>query len=140
MRDGDAAALVAGRDDEFHRWIRAPSPEPAPIAVIELGGEVAGWVDRDHDADRTWLDAHECNVGYHVFATARGQGVASGAVRLLLSLLADEGRYRTATFLIDAENEASLRVACAIGARERRRFDLDGRPMVLLACEVPSLR
>ena len=51
------------------------SPDPRPTAVIEVDGRASvGWVDHDHDDAHTWLDADECNVGYHVFAAHRGRG------------------------------------------------------------------
>jgi RimJ/RimL family protein N-acetyltransferase len=125
--------LIAGRDPEFHRWMGEGSPDPQPTAVIEVDGEVIGWVDHDHDPTRSWLEPHQCNVGYHVLAGHRGRGFARRAVLLLLDGIAQEGLYREATFLIDAENEASLLVARAAGAREVRRFDVDGRVQVLLA-------
>jgi RimJ/RimL family protein N-acetyltransferase len=143
-REGDAALLIAGRDAEFHRFMGEGSPEPRPRAVIEVGAEVIGWVDYDRDEIRSWLAPDECNVGYHVFAPHRGRGLASRAVRLLLDLVAEEGRFRFATFLIDADNEASLRVARAVGAVERRVFPDavpepgggPSRPQVLLAVEL----
>ena len=71
VRAGDAEVLVAGRDDEFHRWMGDGSPDPKPTAIIEVDGEVVGWVDHDHDDTRTWLAPDECNVGYHLFAPHR---------------------------------------------------------------------
>ena len=136
-RDGDAAALIAGRDDEFHRWLGAGSPEPRPTAVIEVSDEVAGWVDHDAHDQHAWLTPGQCNIGYHVFAAHRGKGVATRAVRLFLDLLRAEGACTEATFLVDVENGASLRVAVAAGAVERDRFpNADGREQVLLAVSV----
>lgn len=136
VRAGDAELLIAGRDDEFHRWMGDGSPDPRPTAVIELAGDVVGWIDHDHD-DRPWLTDGQCNVGYHVHAPYRRRGTATRAVRLLLRLLAQGERFTEATFLIDAENEASLRVARAVGALERERFpNADERPQVLLVTRI----
>jgi RimJ/RimL family protein N-acetyltransferase len=133
MREGDAASLIARRDEEFHRWLGAGSPDPCPTAVIELDGAVVGWVDHDRGADHPWLTPGHCNVGYHVFAEHRRTGVATRAVRLLLDLLREEAACTEATFLVDAENEPSLHVARAVGAAERDRFpNADGRVQVLL--------
>jgi RimJ/RimL family protein N-acetyltransferase len=135
MQDGDAAVLIAGRDAEFHRFMGEGSPDPGPTAIIEVDGDVVGWVD--HDDSRTWLGSHECNVGYHVFAVRRGQGIAQRAVRLLLELLASEGTYSVATFLIDADNQPSLHVAAGVGATERwRRVEPDGRTNVFLSVPI----
>ena len=111
----------------------AGSDDPQPTAVIEVDGETVGWVDHDdHDA-HAWLTPNQCNIGYHVFTAHRGRGYASSAMRLLLRELAAEERFEEATFLIDAENEASLRVAAAVGAAERDRWpNADGRPQVFL--------
>jgi RimJ/RimL family protein N-acetyltransferase len=133
MRPGDAERLVAGRDDEFHRWMGAGSPEPQPSAVIEVDGDLAGWVDHDPPGARDWLEADACNVGYHVFASHRRRGIATRAVRLFLEVMATSAPGARATFLIDAENDASLAVARAVGAVEVRRFaNAEGREQVLL--------
>jgi RimJ/RimL family protein N-acetyltransferase len=92
----------------------------------------------DHDTEpRAWLTPNQCNVGYHVFADHRRRGIATRAVRLLLELLRDETPFDEATFLVDAENEGSIRVARAVGAAERDRFpNAEGRPQVLLGVEL----
>jgi RimJ/RimL family protein N-acetyltransferase len=142
MGPGDAEVLVAGRDDEFHRWLGLGSPDPQPTAVIEVEGPdgpaVVGWVDHDPPGVRDWLGPGECNIGYHVFAPHRGRGIARRAVGLLLELLRGDPACTEASFLVDAENVASLRVAYAVGAEERRRFVLDVRPQVLLRVRLLS--
>ena len=137
QREGDAQVLIGGRDDEFHRWFGAGSPDPRPTAVIEVAGEVVGWADHDDHRQHGWLAPGQCNLGYYVFPSHRGRGVAARAVRLLLELLRDDAACTEATFLVDAENEASLRVARAVGATERDRFpNAEGRPQVLLLIDV----
>jgi RimJ/RimL family protein N-acetyltransferase len=123
QRPGDAAAIVAGRDEVFHRFMGDGDPDPKPVAVIEVGGAVVGWVDHD---DRDWLEPHECNVGYHVVPDHRGRGYASRAVQLLLHHLALEGRYTVATLLIDRENARSHALARRNGYSQVP--DLDGHP------------
>ena len=100
-------------------------------------GEVVGWVDHEGHETHEWLLPGQCNVGYHVFAPHRGRGIASAAVRLLLERLRADDEVREAAFLVDAENEPSLRVALAVGATERERFaNAAGRPQVLLVVAV----
>ena len=95
-------------------------------------------MDHDDLSDHAWLTPSQCNIGYHVFATHRGRRVATRAVRLLLQRLAVEARFTEATFLIDAENTPSLRVATAVGAVERDRWvNTDGRLQVFLTVSVP---
>jgi RimJ/RimL family protein N-acetyltransferase len=120
----DTATLIAGRDDEFHRWLGPGSDAPAPSACIAVGGDVVGWVD--YDVDRAWLEPGEVNVGYNVFATHRGRGLASRAVQLLMHHLATAGEHHTATLLIHPDNARSL--ALARRTRFTRCGDLDGNP------------
>jgi RimJ/RimL family protein N-acetyltransferase len=121
---GEAAILVTGRDDVFHRFLGDGDPDPSPTACIVVEGEIVGWVD--YDVERPWLEPGEVNVGYNVFAAHRGKGYASRAVELLLVHLADDTAHTVATLLIDPHNERSLALArrCAF----TRVGDLDGNP------------
>ena len=110
---GEQVTLIAGRDDEFHRWMGDGDPEPEPTGCIVVAGSVVGWVD--YDVDRSWLEPGEVNIGYAVFASHRGNGYASRAVELLLSRLATDTAHTVATLLIDKENERSLVVAARTG-------------------------
>jgi len=105
----DVAALVAGRDVEFHRFIGEGAAQPAPSACIVAGDQVVGWID--YDTDRGWLVAHEVNVGYNVFARFRGRGYGTRALQLLMHHLAVRTEYRMASVLIDPANSASLSLA-----------------------------
>lgn len=98
----------------MERWLGRGSATPSPTVVIELDGTVVGWVDADTEPE--WLGTGEVNIGYAVFAAHRGHGHAAAAVRLLLDALS-AGRVRRALFVIDRRNQASLRVAAAVGAR-----------------------
>jgi RimJ/RimL family protein N-acetyltransferase len=129
--------LIAGRDAEFHRFMGPGSPDPRPTAVIEVAGEVVGWVDHEGEDAHEWLLPGQRNVGYHVFAPHRRRGIATRAVRLVLELLRADHGVREAAFLVDAENEPSLGVAQAVGAIEREQVaNPSGRPQVLLTVTV----
>jgi RimJ/RimL family protein N-acetyltransferase len=121
---GDAARLIAGRDEEFHRWLGPGATEPNPVACIWVGDELAGWVDYDDDHD--WLEPGEVNVGYHLFPAARGKGHASRAVALLLEHLARDTDHTAATLLIHPENARSLALAGRLGFA--RTGEVDGQP------------
>ena len=54
------------------------------------------------------------NIGYSVFAEARGNGYASRAVQLLLEHLAAHTTFTTAHLLIDPANTRSLAVAARV--------------------------
>jgi RimJ/RimL family protein N-acetyltransferase len=120
---GDAELLVAGRDEEFHRWLGAGDPSPRPTACIVVDDEIVGWVD--YETGLPWLLPGEVNVGYSVFSPHRGNGYATRAVKLLLGHLAAAGEYHTAALVIAPDNVRSLAVA------ERAGFvadaDVDGR-------------
>lgn len=113
----DVPILVAGRDEEFHRWMGPGAEKPDPTAVIVVGGEVVGWVD--FDSGHEWLGPGEVNVGYSLAPAHRGGGYATRAVELLVQHLAEETPHATATLSIDARNTRSLAVAARAGFVER---------------------
>src|SRR5207253_10488757 len=109
----DTARLIAGRDNEWQRWLGPGTDDPRPTACIVVAEEVVGWVD--FDADRRWLSSDEVNVGYNVFAPYRSHGYATRALALLIRHLAQATSFRTATLLIHPDNAASLAVAAKSG-------------------------
>jgi RimJ/RimL family protein N-acetyltransferase len=112
-RDGDAQLLVAGRDDEFFRWLGPGAETPSPTACIWVDEELIGWVD--YDLERDWLQPGEVNVGYYLFPAARGRGYASRAIELLLGHLRRDTQHTVATLVIDPANDRSLALARRLG-------------------------
>jgi L-amino acid N-acyltransferase YncA len=110
---GDGERLVAGGDDEWHRWLGPGDDQPSPTACIVVAGEVVGWVDADPDAAHVRTGA--VNVGYNVFPRSRRNGYAARAVELLIRHLRERTSFHTAILSIDAGNEASLAVATRTG-------------------------
>lgn len=120
---GDAASLIAGRDEEWSRWLGPGSPEPCPTACILVGSKIVGWVD--YDNNQLWLKPHEVNVGYNVFADCRRNGYATRGVRLLLDFLRAHSEADRAYLDINAQNVASLGVARSVGALACERTSYD---------------
>jgi len=118
---GDGEGLIAGRDEEFRRWLGVGSDDPRPTACIEVSGEVVGWID--YDAESAWLEQSAVNIGYALFAGARGKGYATRAMALLLGELAAHTDLEAATVLIDPQNVRSLAVARRSGFVERGEID-----------------
>jgi RimJ/RimL family protein N-acetyltransferase len=112
---GDVELLVAGRDEEFFRWFGTGATGPRPVACVWVDDRLVGWVDYDLDPEHDWLRPGEVNVGYYLFATARGKGYASRAVELLLEHLGRDTEHTVATLLIHPENERSLALARRLG-------------------------
>jgi RimJ/RimL family protein N-acetyltransferase len=113
LRPGDAQLLVAGRDEEFFKWLGPGAESPSPVACIWVAGELVGWVD--YDLEHDWLGPGAVNVGYYLFPGARGKGYASRAVELLLLHLSRNTEHTVATLAIQPENARSIRLAHRLG-------------------------
>jgi RimJ/RimL family protein N-acetyltransferase len=118
---GDAELLVAGRDEEFFRWLGPGAEKPSPVACVWADGDLVGWVD--YDLDHEWLEPGEVNVGYYLFPDARGKGYASRAVELLLHYLSRHTRHSVATLVIHPENTRSLELARRLGFVQRGEME-----------------
>lgn len=119
--DGDAQLLVAGRDEEFFKWLGPGADTPSPAACVWVGAELAGWVD--YDLEHDWLRPGEVNVGYYLFPEARGKGYASRAVELLLQHLSHHTEHEVATLVIHPENIRSLRLAHRLGFVQKSELE-----------------
>jgi len=60
----------------------------------------------------------EANISYTIWPGHRGKGYAARAARLVVDFIRDHTGAREVHVLVDPGNEASLRVARAIGAGE----------------------
>ena len=123
---GDADLLLAGRDEEFFRWLGPGATNPNPVACIWVDDQLVGWVDFDLDSARDWLQPGEVNVGYYLFPSARGKGYASRAVELLLEHVRRDTSHSVATLLIHPENHRSLALARRLGFV--RTGEVNGEP------------
>lgn len=118
---GDGQSLIEGRDGQFFRWIGPGAQTPNPVACVWARDELIGWVD--YDVDHDWLKTGQVNVGYYLFAPARGHGFASRAVVLLLEHLRRDTAYTTATLMIHPDNSRSLALAARLGFVEQDKID-----------------
>ncbi len=123
FRAADRAALVAGRDEEFHRFLPDASADPQPLACICVSGTIVGWIDYDHDDDRHWLRADQVNVGYNVFPAHRGRRSAMRALRLINEFLLAHEPPLHPTLLIDPRNKPSLATAALAGFEDAGEVD-----------------
>jgi RimJ/RimL family protein N-acetyltransferase len=76
----------------------------------------------DVDLANPHVPSGNANISYSAHPAHRGQGYVSRAVRLAIDFLRDHTAARTAHVLVDERNEASLRVARAVGAIETERM------------------
>ena len=128
----DAAAHLAGEDDEIVRWLgqgERSTPETVGAWIErnlrswELGGPVfafavrerttgtlVGHVDANVGLDQDGVGPGEANVSYSLHARARGRGYATRAVELVCSFLRDR-EAAAAVIRAEPDNPASLAVA-----------------------------
>jgi ribosomal protein S18 acetylase RimI-like enzyme len=126
----DVELLVAGRDEEFFKWFGPGAQGPRPVACVWVEDRLVGWVDYDLDPDHDWLRPGEVNVGYCLFAAARGRGYASRAVALLLEHLRLDTEHTVATLVIHPENARSLALARRLGFVQKG--EVKGEPFFAL--------
>jgi RimJ/RimL family protein N-acetyltransferase len=127
--EDDVEAMIAPLNEgEIARWTRVPSPyqrehaeefvarmnaarrlgEELALAIVSVpGGELLGSMS----VRVTSWEHHRGELGYLVFAHARGKGVASRAVRLLARYSFDRLGLRRIGILAAVDNAASQRVA-----------------------------
>ena len=137
MGEADLEQLVAAlQDPEIPRFTTIPHPYGAEEARhwqrmadsgLETGTDLPTLiVDADGDRLLGAVGIHglspetgRCSAGYWVAADARGQGVATRALRLLCGFALESMRVARIELWIDPQNIASLRVAERVGfARE----------------------
>jgi len=132
-REGDVPALVeACQDPEIPRWTVVPTPytendgrafvagqterlsrsEAAPFAVVGADGQ--GFLG---SVEVTLLDRRSGRgeIGYWIAATARRQGVALRAVRLISAWAFEDLELERLELLVEPENGPSQGVAEAAG-------------------------
>jgi RimJ/RimL family protein N-acetyltransferase len=132
-RESWAAMTPDERLAHARQWIDSnetdPRTGPKWSFTIDVGGRYCGYVDCDLANDG--VPHGEANISYSSHPAERGKGYVSRGVRLILRFLAEHTGARTASIGVDARNEASLRVARAVGAVEvGRHIDKLGDPMV----------
>ncbi|WP_246081614.1 NUDIX hydrolase [Nocardioides litoris] len=122
-RDSDVAAAEAGHDELIARWlgegtpVGRPDDEPGVVAfVVEHDGQVVGSVVLQRE------DGDSAGVRWALYAGHRHRGYATRATRVVVDW-ALTGREQGGLGLsrvharVDADNEASLRVATRSGLR-----------------------
>ena len=100
----------------FVRSNRATRPPCWRVAMTSGGGGSVPATSTPARPPASWS-----NIGYSVFPAHRSKGYASEALRLLVHRLRADGRLRSATMEVDAQNLASLRVAEKVGFEEVAR-------------------
>jgi RimJ/RimL family protein N-acetyltransferase len=132
---GDVDAITAAvQDPAIPRFTRIPSPYARDDAVAWVGAATAGWqrgdqagfviVDRATEALVGGIGVHQLDaragppfVGYWVDAAARGRGVATRAVRLVVGWALGPVGLTELTAWVYADNEVSPRVLERVGFR-----------------------
>ncbi len=131
-RDEDIEPAIAGHDEEIARWFGFPAVTPSYEQhrravenwrkwydegrtrvnfVVEHDGDVVGSVEVRNVGNGTG------SLSWTLYAGHRGQGYATRAVRLLVDYAIDALGLQRVEAEVDADNEASLRVATRSGLR-----------------------
>jgi RimJ/RimL family protein N-acetyltransferase len=103
----------------FERAIAANATGPKWSFGVHAGGTLVGHVDCD--LANPHVPHGEANISYTIWPDHRGKGHAARAARLVVTFVAEHTGAREVHVLVDPANDASLRVARAIGAVEVAR-------------------
>ena len=137
LAEADLPALVkAVQDPEIPRWTRVPSPygedearewlgtqarmrdggEGLDLMIIDRSGALLGGIG----IPRLDQEERSCELGYWLASAARGRGVMTRAVRLLVGWILENLPIDRIAILVAPENVPSRRVA------ERAGFTFEG--------------
>ncbi|HEV2308887.1 MAG TPA: GNAT family N-acetyltransferase [Acidimicrobiia bacterium] len=133
LTDVDAITLAV-QDPAIARFTRIPAPYGRADAVAWVGAATSAWrrgdeagfviVERDSDTLLGGIGVHQLRgtdghpfVGYWVAAPARGQGVATGALRLVVGWAFGTLGLERLTAWVYTDNPVSPRVLEAVGFR-----------------------
>lgn len=128
------AITAAVQDPAIPRFTRIPSPYRRADAVTWVGAAASAWrrgaeagfviVERDTEVVLGGIGVHQLGgtdgppfVGYWVAATARGQGIATRALRLVVAWAFGRLGLEQLTAWVYADNPVSPRVLEAVGFR-----------------------
>ena len=129
LAQADAAAHLAGEDEEMAKWLNGGRGTPATVqAAIDKYGEqwrtggprrAFGVFDGSSDQLIGFIEANleilgnpaEVNVAYGIFAAWRGRGLAGRAIDLVAEYLLTATEARGIVLQIAPENVRSIRVA-----------------------------
>lgn len=139
--DEDVTAIVAAcQDPEIPRWTSVPSPYTEADARAFLMGapNVHTFAVVDEATDELLgsvgfqvIEHSRATFGYWVAKEARGRGVATRALRLLVRHAVREHGLARLQLIVEPENVASIRVAESVGfqreAQLQSYIELHGR-------------
>jgi RimJ/RimL family protein N-acetyltransferase len=117
----DVEAQLVGQDSEIVKWMDWDEPTLENVTEM-IAASAHSWNANDGRCDfgianfaDPLLEKHQVNVGYAVFASWRGAGVATRTVKLLSDWIEHSETIRQPVLKIDTENVASIRVAQRCG-------------------------
>ena len=129
LTQSDAAAHLAGEDEEMAKWLSGGRSTPATVkAAIDKFAEqwrtggpcrAFGVFDCSNDQLIGFVEANlellgspaEVNVSYGIFSASRGRGLAGRAIDLVAEYLRSATGARWIVLRIAPENGRSIRVA-----------------------------
>lgn len=125
--DGDSWNGLSSSQQREHqrRWLQAvhDSFGPGPKWCFGVDAPAAAYVVYiDCDLENPHVPAGTANISYTCHPAYRRMGYTTAAVRLACSFLRERTAASEAYIVVDAENQASLGVARAVGALEQDRF------------------